>query len=256
MALSLQQGPGATNTASVTLESGRCKTSQTQSTKLSLTQALSITGSLSNTTKMPGYSTSTPAQACITGSKLRKIEGSVCEKCYAYRGNYARPNVRKALETRLAGITHPDWVAAMVVVIEHHCRKCPYFRWHDSGDIQSEEHLGRIIQIAELLPRIKFWIPTRERQIVKRVCSRITPPKNLVIQVSDPLIREPRRHCSSSFTNTSGVAPRMPKDEWSIKVDGNKRALHHCPAPINEGQCGDCRACWDRRVKHVVFLQH
>ena len=205
---------------------------------------------------MPGFSTSTPAQACITGSQLRQIPGSVCEKCYAYKGNYARPNVRKALEKRLAGIRHPQWVDAMVVVIEHYCRKYPYFRWHDSGDIQSVEHLQNICRIAERLPHVKFWIPTRERQFCKRYLATRSAPKNLVIQVSDPLIREPRRHCSKSFPNTSGVAPRMPKTEWKQLVDGNRRVLHHCPAPLQNHECKDCRACWDRRTKHVVFLQH
>jgi hypothetical protein len=230
--------------------------SSNQQSSLSLSQALQITGSLSNTSKMPGYSTSTPAQACITGAKLRKIEGSVCEKCYAFKGNYARPNVRRALEKRLAGIQHPRWVEAMVVVIEHHCRKCPYFRWHDSGDIQSLEHLKSIAEIARLLPRIKFWIPTRERQFVKRFLASNAPPKNLVIQVSDPLICEPRRHSSRSFANTSGVAPRMSAHAWRLRVKENCRALYHCPASQQDGQCKKCRACWDRRTKHVVFLQH
>jgi len=205
---------------------------------------------------MPGFSTSTPAQACITGSKLRKISGSVCEKCYAFKGNYARPNVRKALERRLAGIQHPRWVDAMVVLIEHHCRKCPYFRWHDSGDIQSLAHLRGIAAIASALPHIKFWIPTRERQFVKRFLASQPVPKNLVIQVSDPLIREPRRHSSRSFANTSGVAPRMSKAAWKRLVSVNRRVLHHCPASLQDHECKSCRACWDRRVKHVVFLQH
>lgn len=166
------------------------------------------------------------------------------------------PNVRRALERRLVGISHPDWVEAMVVVIEHHCRKCPYFRWHDSGDIQSLKHLEDIVTIAERLPRIRFWIPTRERQFVKRFLASKACPRNLVIQVSEPLIREPRRHGGGSFPNTSGVAPRMPVDEWRKRVDENRRVLHHCPASLQSHKCEDCRACWDRRVKHVVFLQH
>lgn len=230
--------------------------SLTQTESLTLQQALTIAGSLSNTTKMPGYSTSTPAQACITGSKLRKIKGSVCEKCYAYKGFYCMPTVRNALEKRLAGISEPRWVDAMVVLVNHFCRKHPYFRWHDSGDIQSLKHLEGIARVADALPHIKFWIPTRERQFVKRFLASNTCPRNLVIQVSDPLIRKPRRHCSKSFPNTSGVAPRMPIKEWEELVDGNRRVCHHCPAPLQDHKCGDCRACWDRRTKHVVFLQH
>ena len=181
---------------------------------------------------------------------------AVCEKCYAMRDFYTMPNVRNALEKRLVGISHPRWVDAMVTLIRHHCRKCPYFRWHDSGDIQSLDHLNAIAKIARRLPNIKFWIPTRERQFVKRFLAHEECPRNLTIQVSDPLICEPKRHSSRSFPNTSGVAPRMSQGDWRKRVDGNKRTLHHCPAPLQKHECGDCRACWDRRVKHVVFLQH
>jgi hypothetical protein len=41
-------------------------------------QAKEITGSLTRTSKMPGLSYSLPAWECKTGSKLRKIKGSVC----------------------------------------------------------------------------------------------------------------------------------------------------------------------------------
>ena len=47
--------------------------------------AKEITGSLTRTSKMPGLSYSLPAWECKTGSKLRKIKGSVCASCYALR---------------------------------------------------------------------------------------------------------------------------------------------------------------------------
>jgi hypothetical protein len=40
-------------------------------------EAKEITGSLTQTSKMPGKSYSLPAWECKTGSKLRKIKGSV-----------------------------------------------------------------------------------------------------------------------------------------------------------------------------------
>ncbi len=47
--------------------------------------------SLSKPSKMPGYGWSTPASRCITGSKLRRIKGSVCHGCYAMKNRYVFP---------------------------------------------------------------------------------------------------------------------------------------------------------------------
>ena len=52
--------------------------------------AKEITGSLTRTSKMPGLSYSLPAWECKTGSKLRKVKGSVCASCSALKGNYTR----------------------------------------------------------------------------------------------------------------------------------------------------------------------
>ena len=93
-------------------------------------EAKKITGGLSAPSKMPGPAYNLPAQACITGSKLVKIPGSVCHGCYALKGRYRFKNVKDALSRRLASIMDPRWIEAMVVLID----KEPFFRWHDSGD--------------------------------------------------------------------------------------------------------------------------
>ena len=54
---------------------------------MKIKQAKEITGSLTRTSKMPGLSYSLPAWECKTGSKLRKIKGSVCASCYALKGH-------------------------------------------------------------------------------------------------------------------------------------------------------------------------
>ena len=56
---------------------------------------------LGKTSKMRGYSFGLDARNCITGSKLRKVKGSVCAKCYAMKGNFNFPSVRKNKETNL-----------------------------------------------------------------------------------------------------------------------------------------------------------
>ena len=70
-------------------------------------QAKEITGSLTRTSKVPGLSYSLPAWECKTGSKLRKIKGSVCASCYALKGNYTRYKAIKAAQyVRPVSYTH------------------------------------------------------------------------------------------------------------------------------------------------------
>ena len=107
-------------------------------------EAKEITGGLSAPSKMPGPAYNLPAVACITGAKLVKVPGSVCAGCYALKGRYRFPNVQAALNRRLKSLEHPDWIRAMVVLID----KAPWFRWHDSGDLQGPEHLKKIFSAS------------------------------------------------------------------------------------------------------------
>ncbi len=107
-------------------------------------EARKITGGLSKPSKMPGPAHNLPAWNCITGAKLVKIPGSVCAGCYAMKGRYRFNNVRAALDRRLQALQDPRWVDAMVVLIKGE----PWFRWHDSGDIQSAQHLKNIFEVC------------------------------------------------------------------------------------------------------------
>src|SRR5262245_54443429 len=121
-----------------------------------LKAARSVCGTLGFPSKMPGTAYGLPASACITGSKLAAIEGTICSLCYAFEGNYQYSSVAKAQAKRLAGITSPQWVPAMVFLLRqaHGCNKkrrargvkgkgklSRHHRWHDAGDIQSRDHL-------------------------------------------------------------------------------------------------------------------
>ena len=74
-------------------------------------------GSLSKPSKMPGFGYSTPAEDCITGSKLAEVAGSICSICYARKGRYAFSNVKNAMKKRLKAIERSDWIDMMVFMI-------------------------------------------------------------------------------------------------------------------------------------------
>ena len=191
-----------------------------------------ITGGLSKPSKMPGYSYNLPAIHCKTGSKLAQIPGTTCHGCYALKGRYKFPNVMDAMMRRLASITRPDWARTMAADIN--ARKSRWFRWHDSGDIQSMEHLKNIFLVCKQTPNTKHWMPTRAAWVKAFLSLK---PANLVIRFSSPMVDQP---APASWPNTSTVVLSGPS----------------CPAPKQENECKDCRACWDPAVKNVAYGQH
>lgn len=202
----------------------------------SVKQAIEITGGISNPSKMPGHSFSVPASRCITGSKLRQVPGSVCSMCYAMKGNYKRfPNVEKALERRYQLLDHPQWVDAMVLLIEK--TGDSYFRFHDAGDIQSMQHLHNIFAVCQRTPQVKYWLPTRETQFIKQI-SIDDVPGNLVIRISSHMIDQ-------------GPVKWWP--HTSTVVSDHSQS---CPAPNQGNKCQDCRACWNKSVSSVSYSAH
>ena len=202
-------------------------------------EATAICGTLSKTSKMPGYSISLPASACKTGQVLMKIEGSVCSDCYACKGRYKFKNVQDAMNKRLAGIDDPKWCAALTYLIKNSVTiGVPYFRFFDSGDIQSEAHLMKIFAVCTSCPEVQFWMPTREHKIVKNVLSKYKQPSNLVIRSSSAMI--------------DGPAPVKGSHSSSVVSDSS----YTCPAPTQGGECKDCRKCWDINVQNVAYKLH
>jgi len=193
-----------------------------------------ITGSLSKPSKMPGFTYGLPAKECKTGSKLAKVPGTVCHGCYALKGCYVFKVVQAAQYKRLEAIRNPLWVQAMAAQINS--KKSKFFRWHDSGDIQSVKHLLKIFKVCRLTPSVQHWMPTREAQILKLVPPSMVPD-NLIIRMSG--------------TKVDGEAPTF--WPWTSTVV-NEGAT--CPAPKQDNKCGSCRACWDKSIKNIAYGKH
>lgn len=209
---------------------------------MNLTQAKLITGhksGLGKPSKMPGFSTSLSAFDCKTGAKLAKVEGSVCSKCYAFNGNYQWPGVKAAHKKRLEGLNHPQWVEAMTLLIGHYTDKDdPYFRIHDSGDIQSPEHLMQWVQIARNLPWVHFWMPSKEIKWVKDAFKTVEDwPANLLVRLSAPMIGQAPPKSIQSFPTSTVQAG-----------DG-----FECEAYKRGNECGPCRACWSSKVDNIDY---
>ena len=204
-------------------------------------EAREITGGLSKPSKMPGPAYNLPATSCQTGAKLVKVPGSVCHGCYALKGRYNFKNVRLALARRLESLDHPQWIQAMTILIKGE----PWFRWHDSGDLQSAYHLKQIFEVCNNTPDTAHWLPTREAKFLPLSTDSI--PKNLTIRMSSHKIDQ------------------APVKFWpwtsTVENPGAMRSSHvqdsrQCPASKQGNQCKSCRACWDREVSNIVYAKH
>jgi hypothetical protein len=201
-------------------------------------EANAICGTLTQTTKMPCKSYSLPTEACQTGYRMAQINGSICSSCYADKGFYrAYANtIKPAQFARLDAINDPLWVDGMVSLIGNDS----YFRFHDSGDLQGVDHLRKIAQIADRLPKCLFWLPTREYAMIKQYIDQFGAlPKNLFVRLS------------AMYPDKPVIIPKSLqgfKNITASNVHTNKPIGKPCVAPEQNGECKNCRACWTNAV--------
>lgn len=202
-----------------------------------------VVGTLSVPSKMPCFGYSTPAAHCIVGGRISKDPNSTCWSCYAKKGRYTFARTIAAMEKRFQSLKDIKlWEETMTELIGRK-EKSQWFRWHDSGDLQSVEHLNAIVNIAKNLPHIEFWIPTREYRVVRDWRKENGKfPKNLIVRLS---------------AHFRGKAPKARYlEDLPTSTVGWEESPHECPAQHQGNQCGDCRACWDPKVTNVDYPLH
>lgn len=208
-------------------------------------------GGFSNPSKMPGYAYGIPAADCKVGGRLRKVTGSTCKNCYAYeRGAYAWKTVKAAYRRRADRLSAPFWAEAIAEVLNRraHRPNGDVFRWHDSGDIQSVDHLRQIARVADMTPTVSHWLPTREYRFVQDYVDTYGPfPSNLNVRLSAHMV--------------GGFVPTFPRLRGLVTVstvsdDDSFTSAHSCPARFQGNECKDCRACWNTAVSHVDYHLH
>lgn len=200
-------------------------------------------GGLSSPSKMPCYGYSVPAKECETGGTLRKVPGSVCNKCYAIRGNYNWPSIQKSLYRRLEiMMTDPMWVANMSELLNR--LDMNYFRWFDSGDVHSIKNVENIATIGRNTPTVKHWFPTKEyKYVTPYIDSGKTFPPNMTVRLSAYMI--------------DGPAPVALAKRLGVTYSGvTKTPNFTCPAPTQGNECRSCRKCWDKNDNDIVYKYH
>ena len=97
---------------------------------------------------------------------------------------------------------------------------------------RTKRHLIKIFAVCKLTPETRHWL-THTRSVDKTLFASWCPD-NLVIRFSAPMVDQ---DAPGSWPNTSTVVT----------------AGATCPAPTQENECKDCRACWDPEVKNVAY---
>ena len=210
--------------------------------------AHAVCGSLTQTSKMPCKSSSLPTEACITGSRMATMAGSICASCYADKGFYKMyaNTIKPAQFARLDAVWQAMesaenaslWVSGMVSLIGAD----QYFRWHDSGDLQGLSHLELIAAVCEATPGCTHWLPTREYSTVKDYIAKYgSLPANLIVRLSAMYPDEPVK-IPASLSGIAGITAS------NVHSAGKSFVGERCSAPDNNGACGSCRACWTTAV--------
>ena len=211
-------------------------------------EANEIVGGLSAPGKMPCPSINLPAVACITGQILARVPGTTCHGCYALKGRYNFKYTKIAMNRRLAALQDSRWVRARGTLMKGR----PYFRWHDSGDIQSSWHLARILEVCKQTPDTKHWLPTREARLLALMDPDIIPP-NLIIRLSATKVDGA---AGKSWPWTSTVYKKT--FLWKVKLWFNKifKIKGKCFAAIQSGKCKSCRQCWTHSINSIAYAKH
>lgn len=196
---------------------------------------------LSKNSKMPSWTFAIPArEACPRGGQLAKIEGTVCYGCYAAKGLDAMPIAQTAKARRWAVleivIAHEELAKLYVEAYQVALKGEKYFRWHSAGDIYSAEYAALMAEVIKTTPDTMHWIPTRQANRA----SAFQGLSNCVLRVSDDMVDQTKNKFHGL---TSGV--------HTVETRGIE-----CQAYNNNGECGDCRQCWNSDVQHISYKLH
>jgi hypothetical protein len=151
------------------------------------------------------------------------------------------PQIQACLERRFKAVKRKTFVPAMVFLLNYLTPR--YFRWYDSGDLDSIETLDKIVEIAVACPDIKFWLPTKEYGIVSSYVKRGKPfPSNLNVRLSSYMVDE------------SG--PIVLATRLGLTISEVRKTGYSCPSSNQGNKCGECRLCWDRGTFNVSYKKH
>ncbi len=182
---------------------------------------------------------------CISTSVRMNNPDHVCTYCYGKQVGI-RLNMPTAIKSRKENYriyreeNETFWKQLQGWILYNEV-KTNFFRYFVVGDIPDEHFLFNANEIAEMFPKIPFWIPTLKTGFLKRFLEKEEHElaSNLIIRLSSPLVNEidPIRFEWKSMTYTG----KQPKGSY------------RCPSSDQDDECRDCWACWNKKVKLIAY---
>jgi hypothetical protein len=172
----------------------------------------------------------------------------VCKSCYATKGMYRFPVVKNARKINKADYMEEDWVERMVAEVS----KYDYFRWFDSGDIETTVLAAKIAAVIVDTPTTNHWLPTRSDKIPEIARAGLFRFKKSV-GFSNVALRPSADHIGLNNKEREGVNSFVIKPEEIFEA--KRRGIHVCPVGVNPTQksCDTCTMCYtDAEVAYVL----
>ena len=197
---------------------------------------------LSKAGKMPCRSWSLQALDTCPGSVGRDGDlVDACKGCYATTGNYQFPNVKAPRLHNKEDWKRPEWVSDMVKELDND----RYFRWFDSGDMYSVKLAEKMLDVMTQSPHCKFWLPTRMHKFMK-----FRPVIVAMERLPNVVVRKSSDSINGRLIRGKTISTIVPY------AGAETEGMTLCSAYDNEGKCGDCRACWDKKTKIIAYPAH
>jgi hypothetical protein len=225
--------------------------------KLTLKQAKTFGVVTKGNSKIHGSTFSTDPKRCKVGSKLVNVKGSTCSGCYALKLAKVYPSAAKSWSDNLDLFRQAvendqmlEWCEAIAKQISNISKNktkkgltgAKMHRWFTAGDLDSVDMLRAFVKVAELLPDMVFWLPTREKAIVSRYKATLGHvPTNMIIRLSTAMVDS---------------KPLKADNTSTVHKKNGKAIGFNCPAQKQGGNCGDCSSCWKKDVKNISYELH
>ena len=211
---------------------------------------------LSNPSKLNSESFALPVRDEVCKGRIDQTTGIMltkCQKCYAdNRGFYAMPDTIRVREDNLAIIRNNPETFIFFMVGKLNRKKNKNFRWFDSGDIFSIIFLKALIEVCKKTPLTTHWIPTTtwnyqdsDKVEFLSLLQELQALPNVRLRASNP---------GSVPVLSKGLYPLQ-----SVVVNELKKStkeLFYCPASKQAGKCGPCKACYNKNIKTIAYLEH
>lgn len=200
---------------------------------------------LSNTSKLGVKSWSLQAyNTCPASIDDNGLLVDACSGCYAAYGNYRFSNVKAVREYNRITWNNDNFVDDFIKQLDTE----RYLRWFDSGDLYSLGLAKKVLEIMQLTPHVKHWLPTRMYKFKKfqGILKEMQSLPNVVIRLSSDGIDGSIVNSDLIDTNST-ILPIELSESYNGFI---------CPAINQGGKCNDCKACYSKDVKTVAYIAH